>query len=75
MPWRVLIVRPAARSLSALSKPDQRDALRGLRTLYVCASREGLAARPPVRPTRGGAADVVRRSAEHRLHLRTGASC
>ena len=25
-------------------------ALRGLRTLYVCASREGLAARPPVRP-------------------------
>ena len=29
-------------------------ALRGLRTLYVCASREGLAARPPVRPTRGG---------------------
>ena len=33
MPWRVLIVRPAARSLSALSKPDQRDALRGLRTL------------------------------------------
>ena len=34
-------------------------ALRGLRTLYVCASREGLAARPPVRPTRGGGAAAI----------------
>ena len=48
-PWR-------RRALLAPPPVRLQPRLRGLRTLYVCASREGLAARPPVRPTRGGGA-------------------
>jgi hypothetical protein len=33
MPWRVLIIRPAARDLSALDAPDKRAALHALSTL------------------------------------------